>query len=294
MPLSEHQISRLYDQARQYSEDGKHLHAAQVYQRIIQEHPEILETYFLLADSYLQLRNVAAAEQILLTALRESPDHPDIIFALGSLHVKAGNLDEALQYFDQLIPLRQPKVHFNIGLVYYLKQNPAAAERQFRIAVEYEPDYPKGWQLLGEVLLKMERGEEAIEPLQRAIAFDPDSWVLHASLGAACASAGLMDEAAASYQRALEIQPGDADTLRQYADLLIRRGETERAEQCLRKAWSIDKSSSEIQASFALLALSRSDKRMAKKHFSKALELDENNVRALEGLQLLQPDDRPM
>lgn len=294
MALSEHQVSRLYDQARQYSEDGKHLHAAQVYQRILLEHPEILETYFLLADSYLQLRNVAAAEQILLSALRASPGQPDILFALGSLQVKAGNLEEALEYFDQLIPLRQPKVHFNIGLVYYLKENPSAAERQFRIALESDPDYPKAWQLLGEVLMQMDRGAEAIDPLRRAIAAEPDSGALYPLLGAACAAAGDWEAGVRAFERAMELQPENPETLRQYADLLVRHGDPDRAEQCLRKAWALDKSSAEVQASFALLALARADKRMAKKHFSRALELDENNVRALEGLHLLQPDDRPM
>ncbi len=294
MALSEHQLSRLYDQGRQYADEGKHLHAAQVYRRILLEHPEILDTYFFLADAYLQLRNVAAAEQVLLSALRMSPGDPDVLFALGSLHLKAGNLDDALQYFDQLIPLRQPKVHFNIGLAYYLKENPAGAERQFRIALDFDPDYPEAWRLLGEALMKMDRGAEAVDPLRRAIAAEPDSAPLYAMLGAACASAGEREAAARAFQRALEIRPEEPETLRQFADLLIREGETDRAEQCLRRAWALDRSSAEIQASFALLALARADKRMAKKHFSRALELDETNVRALEGLHLLQPDDRPM
>lgn len=289
--MNEHYIQRLFDQAQQFVFDGKWLHAAQIYQRIIDEVPDYIDVYFRLANVYAELRNAVAAEQILLKALTQSPDNVDIIYALGSLHLRFHDLDNALHYFNQLLPLRLPQVHFNMGLIYFMKENLGNAERHFRLTVEYDPEFTQAYQTLGEVLLKSGQIKPAIDILQHAVNHEPRSWFIHYQLGIAFSMSKAWKKAADTFYRSLEIKPDNPDAMCLYADVLIKLRRLDEAESYLHKALSLDKSSAEIHTSMALLALARSDKKSAKKYFNKALELDTTNFRALEGLQLLQPNE---
>ncbi len=289
--MNTHQINRLLDQAQQFADDGKWLHASQLYQRILNEEPDYTDVYFRLANAYIELRNLMAAEQVLLNALKRNHENADIIFALGSLHLRAEEYDNAIHYFEQLIPLRLPQVHFSIGLIYFMKNNLANAERHFRLTLEYDPEFPKANQSLGEVLLKAGEAKESIRFLQKSISQESDSWVSYFMLGVAYSINKMWDKSIQALQTSLEMNPSDADAMRLCADAFIQSYRLDEAETYLKSALALDNTSAEIHASMAQLALARSDKKAAKKYFTKALDLDSTNFRALEGLHLLQPHE---
>ena len=64
---------------------------------------------------------------------------------------------------------------------------------------------------LGLVLTNQRRLEEAVASLQRAIQLQPNFAGAHNNLGAALADQGRLEEAAASYQRAIQLQPDYAE-----------------------------------------------------------------------------------
>ena len=287
-----HQYQRLLDQAQQFVNDGKWLHAAQVYQRVILEEPEQIENYFKLSNMYAELRNVVAAEQVLLDALKQHPESADIIFALGALYVREQDYDNALHYFEQLIPLRLPQVHYNIGIINFLKKNLTNAERHFRLTLEYDPEFSQTHLPLGEVLFKLGKTNEAIEQLQASLQDNHDPWHIYHMLAIAYYSLGQWSESFEAFTKCIELQPDSVDVLRHISDVLIKLNKLDDAEIYLKRALQLSPDSSEVYTNFALLALARSDTRTAKKHFNKAITLDPANVRALEGLHLLEPIER--
>lgn len=285
--MNEHRYAQLIDQAQQYAHDGKWLHVSQIYQRLIAEHPDAFELYFQLANAFFELRNVTAAENVLLNALKKDRSNSDVLFALGVLHFKADDYDNALHYFDQLIPLRSPHVHFNIALIFIQKKIYSNAERHLRLVAEYEPSYPDLFITLGDVLVKSEKPREAIEVLRGVIERAPDNWYAHYLFAIASMMTMHWTAAHAALQRGRTLAPNNAELSRLHADVMMHLGEHEEAEELLHHAHALDPESAEIELSWARLALLRNNKKLARKHFERALERDGTHERALEGLNLL-------
>ena len=81
------------------------------------------------------------------------------------------------------------------------------AERGFRRAIRNDPRNPKAHQWLGNLLVLLGRGEEAIERMARVRALQPLSPVASGVRGWACLHAGRLDEARACLDEAHELDP---------------------------------------------------------------------------------------
>ncbi len=82
------------------------------------------------------------------------------------------------------------------------------AEREFRRAIELDPNYPTAHQYLANALLPPRRFDEAIAELRLALDLDPLSLIISASLGYGNHMAGRYDEAQSQLQKTLEMDPG--------------------------------------------------------------------------------------
>jgi len=82
-----------------------------------------------------------------------------------------------------------------------------AAEREFRRAIELNPNYPIAHQWYGTYLSTMERHDEAIAEKKRSLALDPLSLVINRSAGWAFYFARQFDQAIDQYKKAIELDP---------------------------------------------------------------------------------------
>ena len=140
-----------------------------------------------------------------------------------------------------------PQAHTERGLVYFFYEfNWAGAEKEFRRAIELNPNYALahvdyGWLLVftgrtNEGIAESERGQEldplssesntyfgislylarrydkAIEQLRKALELDPNYWFAHAYLGRAYEKLGRLPEAIAELQKAIQLSGGVAET----------------------------------------------------------------------------------
>lgn len=83
----------------------------------------------------------------------------------------------------------------------------AAAEREFKRALDLNPRYPTARLWYGLYLESMGRQEENLAHRQRGLADDPFNLVLYTGVGNALALLGRYDEAIAQYRRAIELDP---------------------------------------------------------------------------------------
>ncbi len=83
----------------------------------------------------------------------------------------------------------------------------ATAEREFKRAIELNPNYAPAHQWYAEYLSAMGRHDEAIATIQRAQALDPYSLIINSVAGSLFLNAGRYDEAIAECRKALEIDP---------------------------------------------------------------------------------------
>ena len=84
---------------------------------------------------------------------------------------------------------------------------PEAAEKSLRAALDLNPRDDQLLNLLGVSLIRQQREEEAIEPLRKAISLNRRDAEYHNALGCALRNTGKMDEGIESFQRALKLDP---------------------------------------------------------------------------------------
>lgn len=82
-----------------------------------------------------------------------------------------------------------------------------AAEREFKRALELNPDYPTAHQWYGEYLISMGRIAEAKAEMKQALDLDPVSLVINIAQGFPYYYNHEYDDAIAAYQRALDLDP---------------------------------------------------------------------------------------
>jgi tetratricopeptide (TPR) repeat protein len=280
MHLNEIQLSQLLDQARTYVNEGKHLHAEQLYHRLIREEPTLLQTYTELATLYAENGKVNAGIRVLEKALGEFPAHEQVLFMLGSFHLQAGYYDRAITLFHKLHGKNLPHVHFNTGIAYFYKGNMKRAEEQFRMTLKLNPTFPKIHESLGELLISRGTFAEAIHHLKLGITVEPYSWVSHHLLGIAYHSLSDLKNAYNEFVIAIEMDPNEALSWQKCGEVLLEMQRYDEAEQYLRKALELRPNFADALANFGQLCLSRGDKVQSEEYFNKALSVDPHHPRA--------------
>jgi tetratricopeptide (TPR) repeat protein len=116
----------------------------------------------------------------------------------------------------------------------------ANAEKEFKRAIELNPDYPTAHAQYGWYLSLMGRHEEAIAEVKRATELDPLSTNSNGILGLAFGWAGRNDEAVAQLQKTVELDPESWITLAYLGWVHIGQGKFSEAITALQRAKQID------------------------------------------------------
>jgi non-specific serine/threonine protein kinase len=155
-------------------------------------------------------------------------------------------LNEAIQLFEKAIALdpNYAQAYAGMGYTMALKGQfltmPALLERAvdyLQKAIELRPMLPESYSALGMTFIAMDRVNDAIGSLKRALAFAPHDSFVHAALGRAYyIGKGMFREAALEYEQALDSEQEGNWVAPALAHCLIYLGEYERAEQLARRA----------------------------------------------------------
>lgn len=146
-------------------------------------------------------------------ALRSRPRQFDALHLLGLIEFQRGDLERALDLFDQavLIDARSGIAHHCRGNALLELRRPQAALDSYDSALALAPCYADAYFNRGNALLDLGRIEAAIASFDQAI----DCQAGHAPAlnirGLALAALGQHGAAVASYDRAIALDPGDAE-----------------------------------------------------------------------------------
>lgn len=281
--MNENQLTNLLDQARYLVEQGKALHAVQIYRRILAAEPTCLEPSLELSSLFLESGNPECAEEILQRAYERSGQKSEIIFLLGNLQLRLGRYDKAITYYKMLDGKKIPEVHYNMGIAYFHKNNIGLAERQLRLTMEYDPRFPKINESLGELLIKRRAYGEATTYLKRGLRSEPYSSVNHYLLGVAYAHLFEWKKALESFVTAIEMDPNEVSAWQMCGRALLRLGRLDESEQYLRKAYDLNPHLPDTLVDLGHLHLQRGEANTSTRFFNKALEFDPGNPEAADG-----------
>jgi tetratricopeptide (TPR) repeat protein len=171
------------------------------------------DTSFTLAIAYLQQRQLTDARRVFDWMLLHFGDQPELHVVIGRAFRVAGRLPEAIDEFKKAIALNPTlaRVHDNLALAYLMNEGASRlvdAEREFKTELVSNPDeffanyylgivyiFQRKWELaitflknasrvqadnpdpyfqLGQAYQELEKHDQAIEALKKAIALNPD------------------------------------------------------------------------------------------------------------------------
>ena len=220
-------------QAADFVRHGRWQEAETILTRVLAAHPDEPDGLQLLGLVRENQGRQAEAEQLLRRSLSARPKQPHVQVHLGRLLAEAGRHQEAIDllraavdaqpdHFDALVILAQ--VQFTTGDL-------TGAETNYRSALQLVPTSPAALLGLGVLLNQTRRPAEA-EPVLRAAAANtakPPSWQAKVarSLGLSLDLQGKTEEALEAWQRAIALDPTDAQAHRELNALLYRLGRTQ-------------------------------------------------------------------
>lgn len=129
-------------------------------------------------------------------------------YYLNAPGIAGGDLNKALQQAQELVKMDEPKGHILLARIYEKKKQMTLAEQEYKRLEELYgdvPAYANFYNHYGYFLLKQKRYDEAIARFQKQVNLTPNQANPHDSLGDGFRAAGRLQEAAAEYRKALQI-----------------------------------------------------------------------------------------
>jgi len=192
---------------------GEIARAGQLALEATEADPTNAQAYHVLA---LALEKMGHQHKALVTferALQLDPNDPDLLLNLGLTAWNMKMREQAQNMFRQFIAANpgSPLGYNNLGMVQCELGDPATAIETLRNAIYQMPTEPILWNSLATVLAESSRADESIQFYQEAVRLDPQFSRPYHNLGYAYSHLGLLEEALAAYDGALErvTDPGE-------------------------------------------------------------------------------------
>jgi len=210
------------------------------------------------------------------------------IFEKGREHVRSGRINRAADCFSAALVERPDWVQARYNYAWSLARlgRTVEAEREYRQAIQTDPQFPSSFSELVRLLNNVGRFDDAILTGIEGAAHHPDHFPLLHNLGMAYYRAGKPERAEHYFRATLRVKPRSAFTLEALAELLTREERWKEAEQIYR---SLSEQYPQLPIYYeqTALCLVRQEKiRFAEQFFRAALAEGSKNVDTWAGLGL--------
>jgi tetratricopeptide (TPR) repeat protein len=170
------------------------------------------------------------------------------LLSLGVLCWRKGNFQNALkclQASEEMAAILaerslQAQCQNALALVHADLGNIDAAVLSYQRAISLSPESDFLWNNLGQLLLKKERNEDAINAFQKALESSPQDFLSWDGLGAAYTRLGIYQNAIVAFKKALEIAPSYGISLAGIGKAYLESGQLNHAKDAFRKAIELD------------------------------------------------------
>lgn len=209
------------------------------------------------------------ALQHLLNTHSDAPENPEHSYYLGLCYTHLDKYDEALLYLEQVVSSDLSFTHVYqsrmiLGYIYAVTGRHRLAEFEFRNILEDGFDSAKTHAALAYTLYEQGQPEDAVDELERALELDPHNANALNSMGFMLAETGEdLRRAVDCCQRAVRIRPRNPAYLDSLGWAYFKLGRVDEAREVLRTALSNAPNEKEIAAHLREVMRSDSRKRQS-------------------------------
>lgn len=135
------------------------------YESAIDHSPKNPSLYIAIARLYMNQGDIDSAREWVNRSLTVKNNYTEAIFILAQIEIAAGNVDEAISSVEiaTLIEPNNPAILFQLGILYYDKEDYRNASNSFERAIELAGEYANAKYFLGLTYYELGRVSDAID-----------------------------------------------------------------------------------------------------------------------------------
>ncbi len=199
---------------------GRDLGALESYNHALSLQPNDVKTLNNKGQTFYKLRRYKEALETNEKVLELNPDNAEAWSGKGLAHLGMQQFQQATESFEKLRQISrpdQPGIWYQIGLAREQLEGPQAAKKYYEEAlpvydnfVERQPNDPIAWTDRGNILLKLNRPQNAIASYSKALEIDGNFYVALLGKGNALITLGKRQEALLAFNQASKVRPEDS------------------------------------------------------------------------------------
>ncbi|HSR17959.1 MAG TPA: tetratricopeptide repeat protein [Ignavibacteriaceae bacterium] len=273
--------------AKQYEEQGKHLHAIQIYQNLIDENTVFAEVYLNLSHLYENTNRIEPAIDLLKSYIEKYPDSKDIRLALSQLYLRNSRWNEAIEMLNNLPDTDEPIAVFFLGYAHYMLKEFELAKIYFLKFSELDEKTElrhEAYIYLAKIEIELKNYEKAVNYAKKAEVIYSNFWELNLIFSIAYYHLGMYAHALLPVEKAIKINPREAAAYEWAGKIYLKLGDYLKAEKnFLKYIESVEEASSDTYTKLAEACLMVKKAKAALDYFDIAIKLDPKNNFAIEG-----------
>jgi tetratricopeptide (TPR) repeat protein len=196
--------------------ENKPAESLEIYIRAAKITPPTGDDLKIVALDYELLNDNPAAIRWLEQSVAMEPANKEAWYYLGRAYYTASRIPDARAAFEQVLQIepRDARAENNLGLIFESGGKTDDALAAYRNAITWQkenaPSAEQPYLNLGSLLVTLDRGEEAISPLRKAVELASTNSQCHLRLGTAYLHLNWLDEAQKELLEAVRLNPRDA------------------------------------------------------------------------------------
>lgn len=146
------------------------------FEELLVAQPSFYQAHEFIGIAYREMGDYDAALAEFHKVLAQDASHANTLISIGDILVSQQKLDEAVEYFEKAVSQTTDAiVPFNVAEIYFNQQNAAKAAEFYKIATEYNPDWPDAHLKLGYAYLNTGDLDSAKAAFQKTVEIAPDT-----------------------------------------------------------------------------------------------------------------------
>ncbi len=242
------------------------------------------------SDRSRNLASILSLPDPIRFAVMQKGVSADRAFKLGEQSQRAGHLADAVDHFRIAAEARPEDVGLQLRIANLLLrlERHDEARTHLETVVQLDANHTAARLILGDLLVSQAQPQLAIPHYQQAVANDPTNPAALAKLASARGQTGDLEQARTEFEQAATLGDLDAQACFNWATVLLKLHEPAEAAAMYHRATTLFPEYVEAYMQLGLLARAFGHPDQARNYFEKVIELRPDHVRAAEQLATLE------